>query len=81
MNWVFNQYELTASKRLESAVLMAIPGMICDVACLKFHDAVFPKLTVEQAIVLGAWILWAYVIVVLIGVLKSRKDSSIAPSL
>ncbi|MBD0404923.1 DUF5367 family protein [Flammeovirga sp. EKP202] len=49
-----------------------VPGMLCDVACLKFHALIFPKLTLEQSVVLGAWILWAYVIVLLIGVLKSR---------
>ncbi|WP_425428180.1 hypothetical protein [Algibacter marinivivus] len=27
--------------------------MLCDVACLKFHYLVFPKLTIEQSIVLG----------------------------
>lgn len=75
MKWVFNRYELTASQRLESAVYMAIPGMICDVACLKFHHLVFPKLTIEQAIVLSAWIIWAYVIVLLIGVMQSKKTA------
>ena len=75
--WVFNRYQLTGIKRLESAVLMTIPGMLCDVACLKFHPLVFPKLTIEQSIVLGAWILWAYVIVLLIGVMKSRNKNSI----
>ena len=75
--WVFNRYKLTGSRRLESTVLMAIPGMICDVACLKFHYSVFPKLTLEQAIVLGAWILWAYVIVLLIGVVTSKAKMEI----
>ncbi|MEL7123618.1 MAG: DUF5367 domain-containing protein [Bacteroidota bacterium] len=77
IKWVFDRYKLMASKRLESAVYMAIPGMICDVACLKFHHLVFPKLTIEQAIVLGAWILWAYVIVLLIGVMLSINENGI----
>ena len=71
--WVFNYLGLEGSQRLESAVLMAVPGMISDVFCLKFSAIVFPTLTNEQAIVLGAWILWAYVIVLLIGVVKSRQ--------
>lgn len=75
--WVFNRYQLIGNKRLESATLMAIPGMLCDVACLKFHHLVFPKLTIEQSIVLGAWMLWAYVIVLLIGVMKSKNKNSI----
>jgi hypothetical protein len=75
--WVFNKYQLIGNKRLESATLMTIPGMLCDVACLKFHHLIFPKLTIEQAIVLGAWILWAYVIVLLVGVMKSRNKNGI----
>ncbi|MFY0602040.1 MAG: DUF5367 domain-containing protein [Cyclobacteriaceae bacterium] len=73
--WVFNRYKLTGKQRIESTVLMTIPGMICDVACLKFHYLIFPKFTIEQAIVLGAWVLWAYVIVLLIGVIKSRSKN------
>ena len=75
VKWVFNRYHLIGNKRLESAILMAIPGMLCDVACIKFHDLVFPRLTMEQVIVLGAWVLWAYVIVLLIGVLSATNKN------
>jgi hypothetical protein len=75
--WVFGRFKLLGSQRLESAVLMTIPGMFCDVFCLKFHHYVFPKLTIEQAIVLGAWVLWVYVLVLLIGVLKSKNRKGI----
>ena len=65
--WVFEKYQLDGSERLQSAVLMTVPGMLCDVACLQFHELVFPQLTIEQAVSLGAWIIWAYVIVLLLG--------------
>jgi hypothetical protein len=71
IKWVFSRYELTSDMKLKSTVLMAVPGMIADVACLKFHYIVFPTLNIEQAIVLGAWMLWAYVLVLLIGLSKS----------
>ncbi|BDD03948.1 DUF5367 domain-containing protein [Aureibacter tunicatorum] len=74
--WVFHRFKLTGLKKLESSAFMAIPGMICDVACLKFHDIVFPKLTIEEAIVLGSWVLWAYSIVLLIGILEIKKVES-----
>lgn len=67
VRWVFNKYKLTGNTRLRSTVLMTVPGMLGDVGCLNFHYLVFPKLTTEQAVVLGAWIIWAYVIVLLIG--------------
>jgi len=67
VKWVFNKYQLTRNEKLRSAVLMALPGMLGDVLCINFHAFVFPTLTVEQAIVLGAWVLWAYSIVLFMG--------------
>lgn len=69
--WVFNKYKLAGDAKLRSAVLMAVPGMICDVACLKFHTIVFPQFTPAQSVVLGAWLIWAYVMVLLIGLMQS----------
>ena len=74
-NWVFKHFKLVGPTRLKSAVLMAIPGMFCDVLCVKFHDLVFPLFTSEQADVLSAWILWVYAIVLLLGF--SLKDRAI----
>lgn len=72
-NWVFKRFKLVGVTKLKSVVLMAISGMFCDVFCLKFHDLVFPHFTSEQAAVLGAWVLWAYAIVLLFGFnLKNR---------
>jgi hypothetical protein len=71
--WVFSKLKLSGDKVLWASVLMAMPGMILDVACLKFHSIVFPNLTTEQSVVLGAWILWVHAVVLLIGIVKSRN--------
>ena len=73
VKWVYNRYQLTGEAKLHSAVLMAIPGMLGDVVCIQFHAMVFPRLSMEQVIVLGSWVLWAYVIVLIIGALVGRK--------
>lgn len=73
IQWVFRRYELNEGEKVRSVVLMALPGMIGDVACIKFHAIVFPTLTVEQAVVLGSWVLWAYTIVLLTGLIDSKK--------
>lgn len=67
--WVFKRFQLTKETRLQSAVLMALPGMFCDVLCLQYHVFVFPKLSLEQTVVLGAWILWVYSLVLLLGII------------
>ncbi|WP_461588898.1 DUF5367 domain-containing protein [Winogradskyella sp.] len=70
--YVFKKYNLSQKQRFESAILLAIPGMLCDVICLNFHEIVFPTLSIEQSVVLGAWIIWAYVIVLFIGLFSNR---------
>jgi hypothetical protein len=75
--FVFNRYRLNGSKILESSVLMTIPGMLIDVACMKFYYFVFPNLSIEQVLVLGPWILWVYGIVLVIGILKSKPKEGL----
>lgn len=72
VRWVFNLYKLTSNEKLKSAVLMATPGMVCDVACIKFHSVVFPTLSLEQSVLMASWVIWVYVIVLLIGLIKTR---------
>lgn len=67
----FNVFKITRVERLKSAVFMAIPGMIGDVLCMKFHSIVFPEFSTQQTTVLGSWILWAYVVVLLTGIYSS----------
>ncbi len=67
---VFNLYKLSGETKLKSSVLMTVPGMICDVACIKFHFVAFPLLSIEQSILMASWVLWVYVIVLLNGLIK-----------
>ena len=74
IKWVFSKYRLTGKEKLKSAVLLAIPGMLSDVISLKFHTNFFPTLTTEQAVALGSWVLWAYVIVLVIGFIQIQHE-------
>ncbi|OJJ21328.1 hypothetical protein BKI52_12265 [marine bacterium AO1-C] len=73
---VFKRFQLSAEQRMRSAVLMAIPGMLCDVLCLKYHAIFFPTLTLEQAIALCSWVLWVYVFTLLLGVLGHKARTA-----
>ena len=70
MTWVFKRYELNYAQKVKSAVLMALPGMIGDVFCIKYHIFIFPDLSTIQVINLASWVLWAYALVLLIGILS-----------
>jgi hypothetical protein len=75
VKWVAQAYSLQSGQRLKSAVLMALPGMIGDVLSIKFHTMVFPTLSLEQVVTLGSWVLWAYAVVLVIGLLRDRSSS------
>ncbi|HAS41303.1 MAG TPA: hypothetical protein DCS93_12530 [Microscillaceae bacterium] len=74
-HWVFKRFQLSTEQRMKSAVFMVVPGMLCDVLCLKYHIIFFPTLTIEQAVVLCSWVLWVYVFTLLLGLVehKTRK--------
>jgi hypothetical protein len=76
IHYVFKRFRLNDQSRLRSAVLMAIPGMLFDVLCIKFHGIVFPLLSQEQVLVLGSWIIWAYLIVILVGLYSKTKSTT-----
>ena len=78
IQWTFNRFQLTQETQLKSAVLMALPGMLCDVFCIQFHSFVFPLLTIEQAILLGSWVIWAYFFTILIGLLSKVKNTGVS---
>lgn len=75
--WVFNRFELTKEAQLRSTVLMAIPGMLCDVLCLRYHSIVFPTLTIEQTIVLFSWVIGIYLSILLIGLIGKKERKAI----
>lgn len=74
---VFNRFKLNSETQLRSSILMALPAMLCDTFCIKFHAIVFPLLTVEQSILLGSWVLWVYSFTILIGfIFKGGKETA-----
>ena len=66
-HWVFKRFQLSTVERMRSTVFMVIPGMLCDVFCMKYHTVFFPTLTIEQTVVLCSWVLWVYVFTLLLG--------------
>ena len=73
MKWFFNKFRLRKNQILESAILMSIPGMILDVIAIKYHFLVFPTMSKEEIIVLTSWVIWAYTVVLLIGLLSKQE--------
>lgn len=73
VQWVFNRFQLTPDAQVKSSLLMALPGMFCDIFCIKFHTIIFPLLKIEQVILLSVWVLWAYALVLLFGFIPKKE--------
>lgn len=72
---VFKKFKLYGNESLLSVVLMATPGIVLDTFCIKYHELVFPTLSVAESIALGSWVLWVYAIVLVIGLRKALTPS------
>lgn len=74
--YVFRKYRLSGPESVNSAVLMALPGMVLDTLCIHFFEAVFPTLRPEYGPTLGAWILWVYTVVLIWGLFRNKTQQS-----
>ncbi len=72
VGWFFKKNQLSNSKRIRSAVLMSLPGMVLDTLAIKYYYLVFPTLSKDEAIILGSWIIWAYATVLIIGLIPKK---------
>lgn len=72
VNGVINKYKLNKLETVHSTVIMILPGMILDTLCIYFFSLVFPNLPAIDGVVFSSWLMWAYSIVLIFGLL--RKD-------
>lgn len=71
---VFNRYQLGRLDSVKSSVIMVVPGLFLDSICLKFFRNIFPNMALEDVPTFGSWLMFAYSIVLICGLL--RKDRS-----
>lgn len=73
IKWFFNKLKLNKSQITESVIFMSVPGMVLDAFAIKYHNLVFPTMSKEEIIVLASWVVWAYVVVLVIGLVSKEK--------
>lgn len=76
--WTFNRYNLNKPEAIQSAAIMVLPGMLLDSVCIKFFAFVFPNLPEKDGTTFGSWLMFAYSIVLLFGLI--RKENKIKQS-
>ncbi len=73
---LFRWQKLDRAQRYEAAVLMVIPGMALDAFITEAFRSVFPNMPAAAAGSFGAWLLMAYVTVLLAALLPAALRSS-----
>lgn len=71
--WTFNRYDLHKQEAIQSAAIMVLPGMLFDVFCIKFFASVFPNLPEKDGATFGSWLMFAYSIVLIFGLIRKDK--------
>ncbi|RXM45152.1 hypothetical protein BOW55_16425 [Flavobacterium sp. YO12] len=72
VNSVNNKYKLNKLEAIHSTVIMILPGMLLDTLCIYFFSLVFPNLPTADGVVFSSWLMWAYSIVLIFGLLRKK---------
>jgi len=70
---LFRARKLSSPERPRAAMLVAIPGMLLDLFSVAFHDLVFPGLPQAHLHLFFVWLLWAYSLILLGGLLGQNE--------
>jgi len=69
---VYKKYKLSSQEKIIASVYMVISGMFLDAFCIQFFAWIFPNLPISADASFGAWLMWAYAIVLLTGILSKN---------
>jgi len=69
---VINLYRLENLQPTLSAALLVLPGMVLDTFVILFFKQLMPNMPSHADAPFGSWLIWAYSIVLIVGVIKSR---------
>lgn len=70
---VFKKFRLSKLESVYASVLMVLPGVLIDSFVVQNFSSIFPNMPGSYAAPFGAWLLWAYGFLLLIGVLQKEK--------
>ncbi|MDR2283687.1 MAG: DUF5367 domain-containing protein [Sphingobacterium sp.] len=74
--FLFNKFKLGNLESIKSAAIMVLPGMLMDTLCIQFFETVFPNMPEMYSKTFGAWLMFAYSIVLISGLMRKNKNTS-----
>ena len=69
---IYDWRQVSLHDRPTAAILMSLPGLLIDVVVLLAFPTIFPNLG-DVAGIFGAWLLWAYSLVLITGLLPYNR--------
>ena len=69
---VYDWRRVNLQDRPSAAILMALPGLVIDVLVLLLFSTIYPNLG-DSGALFGAWLLWAYGLVLITGLLPYNR--------
>lgn len=76
---VFNKFKLDNLESVKSAAAMVLPGMLLDTLCVQFFEKIFPNMPEIYSKTFASWLMFAYAIVLIFGLLR-KKQAHAKPS-
>lgn len=73
---VFNKFKLDNLESIKSAAIMVLPGMLLDTVCIQFFEKLFPNMPEIYSKTFASWLMFAYSIVLIFGLLRKKQAGS-----
>ncbi|OJV54321.1 MAG: hypothetical protein BGO31_11830 [Bacteroidetes bacterium 43-16] len=71
---VFKRFKLDNLESVKSAAIMVLPGMLLDTLCIQFFEKIFPNMPEIYSKTFASWLMFAYAIVLISGLLRRNQD-------
>ncbi len=64
--------KLNIVQRIQASICIALPGMLIDSIVLANFPKVFTNLDPQADSIFGSWLLWAYALILLTGIMRPK---------
>jgi hypothetical protein len=70
---LYHWLELRKEEQPKAAVFIALPGMLLDIYSFITFETMFPNLAPETLRIFGGWLMWAYSLIIITGLVSLKK--------
>jgi len=71
---IFRRFHVLGLDCILGSVLLVLPGMILDTIVIQLFSDLMPNMPASRASTFGSWLMWAYSIVLLTGIVYGQSE-------